>query len=76
MATYAHQFKVKLRLNSKNFDWTKDLLIGKEIEVTYKGVKYASIVSARQLSDHKNYITIVLGHNRNKLAPALRDKID
>lgn len=73
MGAYAHEFKVKLRLDSKNINWRTDLRLGKEIEVTFKGIRYASIVSAFSLSDNNNYITITLGHNRNKIAPALRD---
>lgn len=76
LATYAHQFTVKLRLDSVMINWRKQLLIGQYVDVWYKGVKYASVVSGRSLSSDQDYITITLGHNRNKIAPALRELIN
>lgn len=73
-AAYAHQFKIKLKMDSELIDW-RELWLGRSVYVTYKGVQYKSLVTARQLKSGTNYITIILGHNRHKLGALLQEKL-
>nr|DAH67930.1 MAG TPA: hypothetical protein [Caudoviricetes sp.] len=73
-AAYAHQFKIKVKMDSELIDW-RELWLGRSVYVTYKGVQYKSLVTARQLKSGTNYITIILGHNRHKLGALLQEKL-
>lgn len=72
---YAHQFKVKLSLDSELIDW-HELYLGRSVYITYKGVTYKSLVTARELKSGTNYITIICGHNRHKLGALLQEKLN
>ncbi|ADD25715.1 putative phage structural protein [Lactococcus phage 1358] len=74
-AAYAHQFKIKVKMDSQLVDW-QELYIGRAVNVTYKGVQYKSLVTGRQLKSGTNYITIILGHNRHKLGALLQEKLE
>lgn len=73
-ALYAHQFKIKVRMDSQLVDYN-ELYIGRSVYVTYKGVVYKSLVTGRTLKSGTNYVTIILGHNRHKLGALLQEKL-
>lgn len=73
-AAYAHQFKIKIKMDSELIDW-RELWLGRSVYVTYKGVLYKSLVTGRQLKSGTNYITLILGHNRHKLGALLQEKL-
>lgn len=73
-ASYAHQFKIKVSMDSTLVDW-REMWLGRSVYVTYKGKQYKSLVTARQLKSGTNYVTIILGHNRHKLGALLQEKL-
>ncbi|AAY53201.1 gp16 [Listeria phage P35] len=72
---YAHEFKFLLDLESEilNFD---DLEIGMTADITFHGKLYKSVFTGYNLKSKSATVELTFGHNRNKLATRLREKLE